>query len=144
MKLFAIKREDESIVLIHSDSVPNEHIGENDELIGEVLNKDLPDRSYFNCFTDNGSGGVKIDLPKARIQKEDEIRTERDRQLVLTDAAFMIALSKGDPTTDIEADKTILRDMMSDVTSGLSGKMAATTIDAFDGFADITLAGVYE
>jgi len=112
--------------------------------VGDVENEDIPTNKYKNCWVDNGSGGIKIDLPKARVQKENEIRTERDRILKLTDNAFLIALSKAEATTNIEADKVLLRDMMADVTTDLSSKIAATTIDAYDGFAAVTLAGTYE
>lgn len=144
MKKYAYETAEGNIRLISAKVNPLNYLPEGATLRDDLDAENLPDAKYKECWVDNGSGGVKVDLPKARIQKEAEIRAERDRILKLTDEAFLIALSKGESTTDIEADKVILRDMMADVTTGLSSKMAITTIDAYDGFADVTLAGTYE
>ena len=74
----------------------------------------LPIRYFRDCWTDEIPGEqVDVDMPKARIQRMDELRLTRDDKLKELDVAYMKALEAKDTAQMdiITAKKKALRDM---------------------------------
>ncbi len=75
---------------------------------------DLPQSRYFrNCWRNDGTGKLHIDMPLAQTQRLNEIRGERDRRLGALDKEWMQAMGqKNDDLADeIEIKRVLLRDI---------------------------------
>lgn len=68
----------------------------------------LKDRTFRNAWHLDG-GAISVDMDKARDIQRDKIRAERRPRLEQLDAAFMKALERSDPTSEIAALKEKLR-----------------------------------
>ena len=47
---------------------------------------DLPGKRFRDCWRNDGTGKIHVDMPLARAQRMAEIRAERDKRLAVTDA----------------------------------------------------------
>lgn len=78
--------------------------------------EDLPKRYFRNCWRES-NGNVEIDLPLARVQKMDEIRTKRNKLLDESDKEYMRLQAVGiiSEKQDMETYRQSLRDLPSTV-----------------------------
>ena len=103
-----------------------------------------PSRKWRNSWKDGGSGDLEVDLTAARAEKMTEIRAKRDLWLKQSDASWVEESSKGTATTDIESDKTALRDMTDDAQTAVEAETHGDDLEAYDAFSGLTLNGTYE
>ncbi len=132
MKRQAIRKSDDSILIVHGDA--SLAMQDGDELIELPQDWEQPSRKYRNCWRWQ-SDQIKVNLPLARAQKLEEIRKERDARLVESDKEWMIAMTTGagqEAIDAINAKKQALRDLPEIAESDLSSKLAVTTIDAYE------------
>ena len=101
-------------------------------------------RKYRDCWRDDGEGGVEVDLDLARADKMAEIRAKRDDLLAKSDAVYIEELSKALDTTDVQADKTALRDMTGTAQTAVDAIEDADELEAYDAFAGLSLNKEYE
>ena len=83
----------------------------------EITDNDIPqDYEFRDAWCDvTDDSKIDIDLVKAKEIKLTNLRQVRDLELKKTDQEFIVSLSKGESTTDIEAKKQILRDATNDL-----------------------------
>ena len=73
----------------------------------------LPNRHFEDCWRDDGTGNVHVDMPLARTQRMGEIRAERDRRFEPFDREWMKATGQKEATRAdlVEAGRQLLRDI---------------------------------
>lgn len=89
-------------------------------------------RTYRNAFVKSGDS-IIVDMVKAREIHRDLLRKERAPLLVDLDIIYMIAQETGTDTTDIIAEKNVLRDITDDPridNASSTEELEALTIDA--------------
>jgi len=130
----AIKKENGEIWLLAIGSKSLPPLEENDVVL-DVDFDVLPDSDFRDCWkVDNEQ--LKIDLPLARAKRLEQLRAERDAQLLELDAeqARLISLHGDLAHADVQAvfaQKQALRDAPVKAESDLSSKLAITTIKAY-------------
>lgn len=146
---WAIERQDQSIYIIHCSHGVNPsqwmEDSDNDVLVGEVtVDNPTPDITQRAAWRDDGAGGLTVDLPAARVSKLDEIRAKRDDMLKQSDAKWIEETSKGASVTNIEADKTALRNLPASAQTALDALATSSEIADYDAFSGLSLNYSYD
>lgn len=129
MNTSAIKKADGTIWLSHGDH--SRAMEDGDQLIELPRDWEAPNLKYRDCWVEK-DGDIIIDLTKAKAQKLDEIRKERDSKLADTDKEWMIASSQGKPVDAINGKKQALRDIPDEAQKDLAKLRSINTIDAYE------------
>ena len=82
--------------------------------LSDCMAADLPgSRRFRNCWRDDGTGRLAVDMTRARDQRMSEIRAERDQQFASLDNEWMRATGQGKKAEAdaIEAKRQALRDI---------------------------------
>lgn len=97
----------------------------------DCLFEELPTVHFHNCWRDDGTGKVVVDMPLARTQRLREIRTERDRRFAPLDNEWMKATGQGNKAEAeaLEAKRQALRDIPQNI-----DLEAVTTPEALEAF----------
>lgn len=129
MKLSAIKKADGRIWLAHGDVSRAMEAG--DQLIELPQDWQAPNAKYRDCWREK-DGDIVVDLAKAKAQKLEEIRQERNKRLEESDKELMIAISKDQPQDAIKAKKEALRDLPDAAETALKKLKKVETVDAYE------------
>lgn len=95
----------------------------------------LPDRDFRDCWKVENNL-VKVDLPKARIKRLQQLREERDQRLLELDAEQARLISvygdlQHEEIQAIFAEKQALRDMSVKAEADLAAKLSSNTIKVY-------------
>ena len=101
-------------------------------------------RKYRDHWRDDGNGDIAVDMTLARAAKMEEIRAKRDAMLEKSDKLYIEQLTKGQDTSDVEADKNALRDMTVAAQVVVDAEDDADALEAMDAFAGLSLNNSYE
>jgi hypothetical protein len=112
-------------------------------VVGDASELNL-NRKYRDCWRDDGGGNVAVDMTLARTMKMNETRAERDAMLEKSDKVYIEELTKGLDTTDVEADKTALRDMTVTAQTAVDAIDDPDELETYDAFAGLSLNKEYE
>jgi hypothetical protein len=88
-------------------------------------------RRFRNCWTKGAVGGAVVDVPKARAQRLEEIRSVRNAKLDRTDKDLLAAQEQGKPTAALLALRQALRDLPVKATADLGGLPTPDEIAAY-------------
>ena len=90
-------------------------------------------RKFRNCWEKAPGGGVHVNLVKARAQRLDEIRTERNQLLDASDKDVMKATDQGNTAAlaGLQIYRQSLRDLPATVAPALDALMTDSAIEAY-------------
>ena len=128
MKLSAIKKADGKIWLAHGDASRAMEAG--DTLIELPSDWVQPNPKYCDCWAE-ASGEIVIDLAKAKTQKSEEVRQERNRRLTETDAEWVKLSSMGTNLAAITTKKQALRDVPETCQSAIDACTSTEALEAY-------------
>jgi hypothetical protein len=84
------------------------------------------------------------ELTLARKNKIDEVRSKRDRMMIVHDKIYLIALKDNSSTTAILADRQVLLDLPEVAQGAVNVLETVEDIKAYDAFAGLSLSRSYE
>lgn len=147
MNRYAYEKADGSVGVINAKAGvdPHEFLPEGATLMNQIseLNP-LPDVAHKEAWIDDGIGNVTVDLVKAREAKVNEIRAKRDKMLRNHDSQWIIAMKDSADMTDLNADRTTLKDLPASAQTALDALTDLDAIRDYDAFTSLTLNGSYE
>jgi hypothetical protein len=128
MKLSAIKKADGKIWLAHGDTSFGLEAGDS---IVELPADWVQPCSKVECMKEDG-GEIVADLVLVRAAKMEDIRAERDKRLVESDADYVKDLSMSVSLAAVNALKQDLRDLPAAAQSAVNALSSAAEIESYE------------
>lgn len=139
-KIYAVENlSTGKISLLHAAGNAEEMVaaiyGESAELIGELPKDEsgayiMPNKKFRDEWRRQDSS-ISVDLSLAKEKRLEEIRQERDKLLLASDAMWTEAHSKGLDLTSLSTYKDALRDMPASVESDLAAISSVEDLEAY-------------
>ena len=146
MKKYAYENADGTVGVIQCKGSPESFLPAGATLKNEITgsNPEPSSRYFRDCWAVDGNGDLEVDLTKARAQKMAEVRAKRDGMLKQSDDMWVKNASMAASNTDVEADKTTLRDMTTQAQTDVDALSDADSIESHDAFSGLSLNETYD
>ena len=128
MELQALKKSDGKIWLVNGDISRVMETG--DSVIELPENWQQPNMKFRDYWRES-AGNIVVDMLLARTQKMVEIRAERDKRLLETDAEWVELSSKGLSLTALNTKKQTLRDITISAQTAVNAETNANILETY-------------